>query len=61
MYMRMLIFFEVIYVKVKKLFSLSEIVLWISSVLVIVGSFCIFDRMNYMTLPKEKALKFKAF
>lgn len=47
--------------KLKNYFSLSEIVLWISSVLVIVGSFCIFDRMNYMTLPKEKALKFKAF
>lgn len=36
--------------KLKNYFSLSEIVLWISSVLVIVSSFCIFDRMNYMTL-----------
>lgn len=36
--------------KLKNYFSLSEIALWISSVLVIVSSFCIFDRMNYMTL-----------
>lgn len=31
-------------------FSKSEIILWISSVLVIIISFCIFDRENYMTL-----------
>ncbi len=31
-------------------FSKSEIVLWISSVLLIVLSFCIFDRKNYLTL-----------
>ncbi len=31
-------------------FSKSEIVLWISSVILIVLSFCIFDRKNYLTL-----------
>lgn len=31
-------------------FSKSEIILWVSSVLVIIISFCIFDRENYMTL-----------
>lgn len=31
-------------------FSKTEIVLWISSILLIVLSFCIFDRENYLTL-----------
>ena len=34
----------------KKYFSKTERILWSSSVLVIVGSFCLFDRHNYMTL-----------
>ena len=34
----------------KKYFSKTEMILWSSSVLVIVGSFCLFDRHNYMTL-----------
>ena len=33
-----------------KYFSRTEIVLWCSSVLLIVVSFCIFDRENYLTL-----------
>lgn len=36
--------------KLKNYFSKSEIVLWISSVMVIIISFCIFDRTNYMNL-----------
>lgn len=39
--------------KIKKLinyFSTTEIILWCSSVVLIVVSFCIFDRENYMTL-----------
>lgn len=36
--------------KVKNYFSKTEIILWISSVAVIVLSFCIFDRTNFMTL-----------
>lgn len=36
--------------KLKNYFSKSEIVLWISSVMVIIISFCTFDRTNYMTL-----------
>lgn len=36
--------------KIKNYFSKSEIVLWISSVMVIIISFCTFDRTNYMTL-----------
>lgn len=36
--------------KLKNYFSKSEIVLWISSVMVIIISFCIFDRTNHMTL-----------
>ena len=34
----------------KTYFSKLEIILWCSSVLLIVGSFCIFDRENYLTL-----------
>ncbi len=34
----------------KNYFSKLEITLWSSSVLLIVGSFCIFDRTNYLTL-----------
>ena len=33
----------------KDYFSKSEIVLWSSSVMVIIISFCVFDRINYMT------------
>lgn len=36
--------------KLKNYFSKSEIVLWIASVMVIIISFCTFDRTNYMTL-----------
>ena len=36
--------------KVKSYFTMGEIILWCSSVFVIILSFCIFDRMNYMTL-----------
>ena len=36
--------------KLKNYFSKSEIILWISSVTVIMISFCAFDRTNYMTL-----------
>ncbi len=34
----------------KNYFSKLEIILWTSSVLLIVGSFCVFDQENYMTL-----------
>ena len=34
----------------KNYFSKAEIILWSCSVLLIVGSFCIFDRENYLTL-----------
>ncbi|MBQ3137789.1 MAG: nicotinamide mononucleotide transporter [Clostridia bacterium] len=34
----------------KNYFSKSEIALWSFSVLLIIGSFCIFDRENYLTL-----------
>ncbi len=34
----------------KNYFSKLEITLWFSSVVLIVGSFCIFDRENYLTL-----------
>ena len=34
----------------KNYFSKLEIILWTSSVLLIVSSFCVFDRENYMTL-----------
>lgn len=53
MYIRVLIFLEVVMFKIKEkleYFSKSEIVLWSSSVLIIVLSFCIFDRENYITL-----------
>ena len=36
--------------KLMSYFSKAEIILWISSVSVIVIAFCIFDRTNYMTL-----------
>lgn len=36
--------------KLKNYFSKAEIILWISSVSVIIISFCVFDRTNYMTL-----------
>ncbi len=36
--------------KIKNYFSVVEIVLWSSSVMVIIVSFCVFDRINYMTL-----------
>ena len=36
--------------KLKNYFSKGEIMLWSASVLLIIGSFCIFDRTNYMTL-----------
>lgn len=36
--------------KVKNYFSKQEIVLWAASVLLIILSFCAFDRTNYMTL-----------
>ena len=53
MYIRMLYFLEVVMLKLKvKLgyFSKSEIALWCSSVILIVLSFCVFDRENYLTL-----------
>lgn len=34
----------------KNYFSKAELILWTSSVLLIVGSFCLFDRENYLTL-----------
>ena len=34
----------------RKYFSKLELILWYSSVLLIIGSFCIFDRENYLTL-----------
>ena len=50
MYIRMLIFLEVVMTKLKDYFSKGEIILWSSSVMVIIISFCVFDRTNYMTL-----------
>ena len=53
MYIRMLNFLEVImgwYRKITEYFSKTEIVLWCSSVALIVLSFCIFDKENYLTL-----------
>ena len=44
------VFFEVIVKKLLNYFTKSEIILWISSVLLIVVSFLIFDRENYLTL-----------
>lgn len=49
MYMRML-FLEDVMIKIKNYFSKGEIVLWSTSVLVIIISFWAFDRTNYMTL-----------
>ena len=43
-------FLEVVMTKLKNYFSKGEIALWGSSVLMIIISFCIFDRTNYMTL-----------
>lgn len=37
-------------IELKNYFSKLEIILWSSSVLLIIGSFCIFDRENYLTL-----------
>ena len=50
MCMRMLIFLEVVMSKLKNYFSMGEIILWCSSVLVIIIAFCAFDKTNYMTL-----------
>ena len=36
--------------KLVNYFSKEEIILWVTSVMVIIISFCIFDRVNYMTL-----------
>lgn len=36
--------------KITEYFSKFEIILWCMSVLLIVGSFCIFDKTNYLTL-----------
>ena len=44
----------------KDYFSKSEIVLWSSSVMVIIISFCVFDRINYMTLCASLRLAVKA-
>jgi len=38
------------YRKIAGYFSKTEIILWCSSVLLIVLSFCVFDRENYLTL-----------
>ncbi len=37
-------------IKFKKDFSTTEIILWLSSVLLIISSFCIFDRESYLVL-----------
>lgn len=37
-------------IRLKNYFSMSELVLWMSSMMGIIISFCIFDRTNYMTL-----------
>ena len=50
MCMRMLIFLEVVMSKLKNYFSVGKIILWCSSVLVIIIAFCAFDKTNYMTL-----------
>ena len=46
----MLYFLEVNMSKFKNYFSKREIALWVSSVILIVVSFCLFDRDNYLTL-----------
>jgi len=48
MCMRMLIFLGVI--RLKNYFSKVEIILWCSSVFIIITSFCVFDQENYLTL-----------
>ena len=50
MCMRMFIFLEEIMSKIRKYFSKEEMILWISSVMFIIISFCVFDRINYLTL-----------
>lgn len=50
MCVRMLSFLEVVMKEKLKYFSKSEIILWCSSVVIIVLSFCFFDRENYLTL-----------
>ena len=50
MYMRMLIFLEIEMEKLKGYFSKGERYLWSASVMVIILSFCMFDRVNYLTL-----------
>ena len=50
MYFRVLIFLEVSIVKLKDYFTKNERLLWSCSVLLIIVSFCLFDRINYMTL-----------
>ena len=49
MYIRMLIFLGG-YMKIRSYFTKGEIVLWISSIILIFISFFIFDRINYLTL-----------
>jgi nicotinamide mononucleotide transporter len=41
----------------KDYFSKSEIVLWSSSVMVIIISFCVFDRINYMKRCKNVLIR----
>ena len=43
-------FKEDIMLKLKNYFSRTEIALWITSILLIIISFCAFDRTNYLTL-----------
>lgn len=50
MCVRMLSFLEVVMKEKLKYFSKSEMILWCSSVVIIVLSFCFFDRENYLTL-----------
>ena len=50
---RMLLFSEVEMVRIRSVlsyFSKSDIILWLSSILLIAVSFAVFDRENYMTL-----------
>ena len=46
MYIRMLIFLEVVMKKLKGYFSKGEIILWSASVMAIIISLCAFDRTN---------------
>ena len=53
MHIRMLSFWEVVMLSFKRItgyFTKTEIVLWCSSAALIVLSFCMFDRENYLTL-----------